>query len=370
MFVKSSLLPSPPELPADFPKLLQEIVEIGSPTGREGARAAAIVNWFNHLRPGLARKDDLNNVLVDLSEGASGLWLFDAHIDTVFADKTLRLTKDGSVWRCPGIVDDTVSVVCLMLLARELLKRNDTWPLIFSFTVGEEGEGDLRGIRAVGAQLKDRLRGAWAVDYQLDYATSAAVGSKRWRVVWTGPGGHSWGKFGEPSAIHALGEWIASLTSAAEWQPFFLSYNVGLVSGGTTVNSLAETASGTLDLRSIDPKSLECASAAVLARARDIADRHSLKVAFESIGERPAGVVPADPPLFDWVREIHDSLGLPLNPIINSTNANALLALGVPAICTGLSRGGGNHTQGEWLDLSSIPVGWQKLWKMVERVLS
>jgi len=358
-----------PEVPADWRELLQLITEIGAPTGQERARAEAIARWFDQLQPGLAVRDELHNVVVDLSGGKAGLWLLDAHTDTVFADSALCVVKDDSVWRCPGICDDTISVVFLMLLIRELLERGERWPLIFSFTVGEEGEGDLRGIRAVGERLQKRVRGAWAVDFRLDYATTAAVGSKRWRITWTAAGGHSWGDFGQPSAIHAMSEWISSLSAAAEWKPFTLSYNVGKVSGGTTVNSLAENAACVLDLRSVNPELLKQASAAVLAKAREIAGRHSVKVSCEAIGDRPAGMVPNDPPLFEWIQEIHSELGIPLNAIANSTNANALLALGIPATCTGLSLGEGNHTREEWLELQSVPIGWRKLWKMVERVL-
>lgn len=367
--MRSAHLGECPELPPDFQSLLQEIVEIGSPTGQEGARAAAIVRWFEALRPGLAVRDDLDNVIVDLSDGASNIWLLDAHTDTVFGDLSLSVVKEGSIWRCPGIADDTISVVCLMLLVRELLNRGEKWPLIFSFTVGEEGEGNLRGIRAVGERLKERLRGAWVVDFSLEFLTTAAVGSKRWRMIWTAVGGHSWGNFGEPSAIHAMAEWIGSLATVAEWKSRILSYNVGKISGGTTVNSLAEHAESILDLRSIEPSALEEASAGVLAKACEIAEHHSVRVSFEAIGDRPAGVVPNDPPVMEWIREIQDSLGLPSNPIVNSTNANALLALGIPATCTGLSRAGGGHTRDEWIDLESVPIGWQKLWKMVERGL-
>lgn len=358
-----------PELPEDFCLLLQQIVEIGAPTGKEAARATAIERWLNSQRAGPAVRDELNNVVVDLSNGAEPVWLLDAHVDTVFADDFLRVVKDGAIWRCPGIVDDTLSVVALMLLIRELRQRDERWPLMVSFTVGEEGEGDLRGIRAVGNRFRDRLLGAWIVDVALDQVTAAAVGSKRWRFRWTAPGGHSWADFGRPNAIHAMGEWIAALASLAEWKPDQLSYNVGRIAGGSTVNSLAEQAECALDLRSIDPVSLERTAAAVVSGAKEMAARHSVQLAMEPIGERPAGIVPSAPPLVEWIRHIHDELGIPFHPTTHSTNANALLALGIPAVCTGLSIGGGDHTREEWLDLSSVPAGWRKLWKMVERVM-
>jgi di/tripeptidase len=173
-----------------------------------------------------------------------------------------------------------------------------------------------------------------------------------------------------PNAIHAMAEWIGALAAAEDWKRMGLSYNVGRVTGGTTVNSLAERAECVLDLRSPTPALLESASSHVVALGREIADRHSVKLTFDAIGDRPAGLVPAEPPLVEWVREIQNDLGLPCETIMNSTNANALLALGIPATCTGLSRGAGNHTREEWLDLESLPIGWKKLWKLTSRVVA
>ncbi len=364
--------PSPgpcPPLPEDFPALLQRIAEIGAPTGQEGARADYLVAWFNALRPGIAERDDIHNVVVDLSDGASGIWLFDAHTDIVFDDTTLSVVKDDPIWRCPGITDDTISVVALQMLARHFIQLGGTWPLIFSFTVGEEGEGDLRGIRAVGARLQKRLRGAWCIDYILDAVTTAAVGSKRYRMAWQAKGGHSWGNFGEANAIHAQSEWITSLAGLAEWKHFFLSYNIGRISGGTTVNSLAEQAGSVLDLRSVEPGALDEANRRVLAKADEVAKSHGVEVVAHPIGDRPAGVLPTEPPILDWMQEIQAEMGLPFRGVVNSTNANALLALGIPATTTGIAHGGAGHTREEWLDLDSLKIGWPKLWKMTERVL-
>lgn len=361
-----------PALPADFPDLLQRLAEIGAPTGKEGARADYLVEWFNALRPGIAERDEIHNVVVDLSGGASGIWLLDAHTDIVFDDTTLSVVKDGNIWRCPGITDDTISVVALQMLARHFIQQGGTVPLIFSFTVGEEGEGDLRGIRAVGARLQKRLRGAWCIDYILEAVTTAAVGSKRYRMAWQAKGGHSWGNFGEPNAIHAQSEWITALSQLAEWKPFFLSYNIGRVSGGTTVNSLAEHAGSVLDLRSVEPAALEEAAQRVLAKAQEVAQSHGVEVVVHPIGDRPAGIIPTGPehpPIIEWMREIQSGLGLPFRDVVNSTNANALLALGIPATTTGIASGAKGHTRDEWLDLDSLQIGWPKLWEMTARAL-
>lgn len=359
-------IPECPPLPADFLPLLEQLASIGAPTGDEGRRAEFIRSWFDNLRPGLATVDAIHNVTIDLSEGAERVWLMDAHTDIVFDDLELTVTKDGPVWRCPGVFDDTVSCVFLMLLGRKLLALGKPLPLIITFSVGEEGQGDLVGIRALGERLKPRLAGAWLMDLNLDAVTRAAVGSRRWRVHWTGPGGHSWGGFGNPSAIHALGCWIHDLATVADWKNRQLSYNVGRIEGGTTVNAIAEHASCLLDLRSVDPGVLESTAEAVQKTAARVAASHSVDVRFEPIGFRPAGAVPDEPPLLKILEQIQNELGLPFSTVANSTNANALLALDIPATCTGLARGGGVHTRDEWLDTEPLPTGWRKTWALAQ----
>lgn len=355
-----------PPLPEDFLPLLEQLASIGAPTGAEGRRAEFIRNWFDRLCPGFAEVDAIHNVTVDLSGGADRVWLLDAHTDIVFDDSGLTVIKDGPIWRCPGIYDDTVSCVFLMLLARELLGRGEKVPLVITFSVGEEGQGDLIGIRTLGERLKPRLAGAWLMDLNLESVTSRAVGSRRWRVHWKAPGGHSWGAFGSPSAIHALGSWIHELATAAPWENRRLSYNVGRVEGGTTVNAIAENASCLLDLRSVDPVVLDATAETVQHTAAKVAASHRVDVRFEPIGFRPAGLVPDEPPLLKILEDIQHDLGLPFSAVANSTNANALLALNVPATCTGLARGGNVHSRDEWLDTESLPLGWRKLWALTK----
>ncbi len=357
-----------PKLPDDFVTVLQEFTEIGSPTGQEGPRADYIMRWFEQILPGAACRDELHNVIVDLSGGASSVWLFDAHTDTVFDDTKLTVTKDGASWRCPGIIDDSLCCVMLLLLGRHFLRMGRPLPIIISFSVSEEGEGNLKGILRVGQTLQNRLRGAWALDGGIGRVTEAASGSKRWKLTWTGAGGHSWSHFGQPSAIHAMVEWSAKLPHLAAWKPFQLTYNLGKISGGSTVTSIAAQAGCSLDLRSTDPEMLAETSDKVVAEARRIAAQHKIELHAEMIGGRPASRVLADPPLLDWLKDIHADLGLPYELVINSTNANGLLSLNIPATSTGLAHGGQIHTRDEWLDLDSTQGGWKKLWAMAARV--
>lgn len=355
-------------LPDDALRLLQQVCEIGAPTGREAARARFIQQWFDAIQPGRARTDEAGNVTVDLGEGAERRWLLDAHIDTVSEHKSLTVRKDGLIWFCPGAFDNTVAAVLLMLLAREHLRAEQSAPFLFSFTTGEEGVGNLRGIRCVMKREAPRLQGGFGFDLGLDSVTCAAIGSERFRCHWQGGGGHSWKDFGVSSAIDALAEWIGELPALADWKNGLLTYNVGEVTGGTGVNVIAAEASASLDLRSSDSALL----AGVVIQAREAAERVAEKrhvpVRWEPIGSRPAGRVPPDWTGLHLLREVHAELGLSWNEQANSTNANAILEAGVPGTCTGLAMGGDIHTPQEWLDTRSLEKGWCKLQRLTDKL--
>lgn len=356
-------------LPDDALNLLQQVCEIGAPTGREAARARFIQQWFDAITPGSALLDEEGNVTVDPGVTDSPLWLLDAHIDTVSEHETLTVRKDGPIWFCPGAFDNTVTAVLLMLLAREFLLAAKPASFLFSFTTGEEGVGDLRGIRGVMKREGSRLRGGFGFDLRLDSVTTTAIGSERFRCHWRGGGGHSWKDFGTSSAIEALAEWIGTLPALADWKNGLLTYNVGEITGGTGVNVIAAEATASLDLRSSDPVLLAAVVPQVQEAARRVAEKNRVEVHFDPIGSRPAGRVPADWIGLHLLREVHAELGLDWKEQANSTNANAILEAGVPGTCTGLAMGGDIHTPQEWLDTRSLEKGWCKLQRLADKLL-
>lgn len=355
------------DFPSDFLPLLEQLCEIGAPTGQEQRRAAFIRDWLNAVRPDAARIDEDDNVLVDLAAGRPA-WLLDAHTDIVFPDERLSVRKEGAKWHCPGIYDNTVACVFLMQLARQFLATNSPAPFLISFTSGEEGSGNLRGMRGLMARQSERIRGAFAFDLRVDTVTTAAVGSERLNTRWTAAGGHSWKDFGQSSAIEMAAEWITSLRTMQPWENGRISYNLGEIRGGTGINVIAATAEVSFEIRSADAALLKPAASEARRVAEEIAQLRNGTVSFELIGSRPAAIVPPDWKGMDVLREVHDELALGWNDQVNSTNANAILAVGVPATCTGLVRGENIHTREEWLETETLPLGWAKLQGLIHRL--
>ncbi len=346
--------------------LLRDLVAIGAPTFNEARRADFVESWLRHNTRARVGRDELNNVWADLSNAASdAVWLLDAHIDTVFPFETVAIREDGDIWHAPGIADNTATVALLMLW----LKHNSgagAQPILASFTVGEENEGNLRGIKAVAATFAPRLKGACVLDMRLNVGVRQGVGSRRFHLEWSGEGGHAWGDFGKPSAIHAMASWIVDLGAAFPWQPQLHGYNVGVVEGGAGATSIAQSASLKLDVRSIEAPFLD--EFRVWLDGQIAASSDGAKMTIVAESARPAGGIAADHPLARMLTEIHQEMELPLNWSISSTNGNALYAAGVPVVTTGLSVGDGIHTPAEWLDVSSLEVGWGKLTRIGERL--
>lgn len=340
--------------PIELLEVLSQLTGIGAPTFQEEARAEWILTWLrNHGLRSVVR-DAVGNILVDLSGGASRLRLFDAHIDTVFSQKKVTITRRGNRWLAPGIFDNTAACAHLLCLAAEIAEQKRQIPILLSFTVGEEGTGNLRGIREVVKTQKTRLAEAIVFDLDLEVLTCVAVGSRRYTLEWMAAGGHSWSDFGSPSAIHNGVQWLAGLREAFPWRRGRQTFNIGTLTGGTGVNVIASQASAVLDIRSLDPDFLE-AFPLWLRRQKMKGFR------FEEIGYRPAGSLPPQHALVREVKGIQKSLGLKIEMSALSTNANAFFEAGIPAVTTGLARGGQVHTEDEYLEKDSLTTGTKKL---------
>lgn len=338
--------------------LLAELTAIGAPTFSEQARSAFIYQWLRERIDAPMGRDELGNVWVDFAHGQSGARLFDAHIDTVFPFTEIAIRRNGNRWEAPGIFDNTVACALLMVWAWQRAQSGEPLPpLIISFSVGEEGEGNLCGIRALAQRFKPRLADAVAFDLNLEEASTLAVGSQRYRLHWRGGGGHSWNDFGAYSATHAAADWISRLHTAFPWQKGVFSYNVGTLGGGSGINVIADSAEARLDVRSTEPQRLHAFNDWLQAQAQ----RDDAHFDCQLIGARPAGALDPAHPLIATLKQAHAALGLPLRFAAYSTNANALLDAGIPTLMTGLARGGGIHSEKEFLEIDSIPAGLAKL---------
>lgn len=343
----------------------QRIAAIPAPTGDEAERAALVSTLMRGM--GLDPVVDAIHDVVACVPGAAGergpAVLLAAHLDTVFARETpLPISASGGRLFGPGIGDNSVGVAAVLAIPDILRAAGQhlATDVLLTGNVGEEGLGNLRGIREV-MDANPRTAAVVAVEgHNLGRVTHVAVGSRRLRITATGPGGHSWGDFGRPSALHALARLIAELDAIPlAWSPK-TTLNVGIVEGGISVNSIAPTASCLLDMRSIDAEALARLGERV-DRAIEGARRNGIAITAEVIGERPAGQVSLQSPAVRTVANVLGALGIEASYDASSTDANIALSRGLPAVCVGLTTGGNVHREDEYIDTEPIALGLAQL---------
>jgi tripeptide aminopeptidase len=337
-----------------------------SPFG-ERERAEYLSERFASLGLTEVEVDEEGNSL-GLIKGASRapLLVVSAHLDTVFSPETdFTVVKQGNKLLAPGIADDGCGLAALIALAQVIQTEQirTEGSILFVGTVGEEGEGNLRGVRHL------LTKGRWAsqVDSFLsfdgpgvDRITNQALGSRRYRVEITGPGGHSWGDFGLPNPVHALGRAISRLAAYPAPKEPRTTFNVGRIEGGTSVNSIPRKAAMEVDLRSTAETELRRLDAFFRRAMRDAVDEENakrragdpeLKLKLDLIGERPSGETPVDSALVELAIETTRLLGFEPRLDQSSTDSNLPISLGIPAITLGAGgTSGHSHTLDEWYD--------------------
>jgi tripeptide aminopeptidase len=349
----------------DLVQLIVRLCEIASPTFAEGPRAQAVADELRALGLHNVHLDAVNNVIGVLPAREPGpTFLLDAHIDTVFpAGTDVRVRREDGKLKAPGVGDDTANLACGLFLLR--LLRDCSLPLpgtlIFSGTAGEEGLGDLCGIKAVMKELDGRVDYVLALDGQLGRICNQGVGSHRHKITVKAQGGHSWADFGAPSAIHALGAAIAGISRLEVPKHPRTTFNVGLISGGTSVNTIAESAAMLLDMRSVSAEELLDLENRVLALLPEIERQYSVHIERQLVGDRPAGSKADTVWMVDAIRQVHEALGLQSHVNAASTNANVPLSQGIPAVVIGTYTGKGTHRLEEWIDERSVILGMKQL---------
>ncbi len=344
--------------------LVEDVVALAlvpAPTFAEEAR----VEWLERRlagAPGKRHRDAVGNLLWTWGAGRPGL-LLAVHVDTVFgAETALAVRRERNRLIGPGIGDNAAAVAVAVHVVESLLASGQPLtPGAVAFTVGEEGLGNLRGARHACAEL--RPEAVIAVEgHMLGSVLVDAVGSLRARVTVRGPGGHSWADRGRPSAIHALvglAEQIARAGTPAA------PVNIGVISGGRSVNSIADEAELVVERRSLDEADLEAFADGLAA----LAVAPPLALAAETVGRRPAGRLDRRSGLLEALLGVRRELGLPETLTAGSTDANAALALGIPALTIGVSHGGGMHSLGEWIEPDSLALGARQLELVLGRLL-
>lgn len=355
--------------------LLVQITEVPAPPFMEAERSNVVKKLWEAA--GLTvEQDDLNNLIAPLPSAGDGpTVLLVAHLDTVF-DKHTDVTvqkQSATKWSAPGIGDNSASLAVLTYLAEQLHAGNIApfaGNVVLVATVGEEGLGDLRGAHAISERFAGQADVFLAVDGTLGWLVDGAVGSKRLDVTFTAKGGHSWANYGSPSAIHALADAVSNMHHRLEVPKTpRSSMNVGTITGGTTINAIAETANMQIDLRSIDPGTLESMVQGAVGFIQHAANSHSAEVHIQMLGDRPAGKS-ATPELLQAVTNVFSEHNITLKVTPASTDANAAIARGIPAITVGVYDGEDAHRKSEWLNPESLQPGYLLLTDIVRAVVA
>lgn len=355
------------------------LTEIPSPTFQEAARAEAVRKLF--AASGLRTRMDAAGNVVGERPGSSrkDVVLISAHLDTVFPPGTrVKVQREGRRLAAPGISDNSAGLAAIVCLARALheAKVRSQHTLVFAANTGEEGEGNLRGMRKLVETYRGRLRAVIAVDGAApDHITTMALASRRLEVSLAGPGGHSWADFGMPNPIHALARGLTKFLSTRVPATPRTTYSVGVIEGGTSVNTIADGALAKVDMRSESDaeldrleaalrKSVEAGVAEEMAAAKESghAGDERIEIRYRSLGERPGGQLPDDAPLLEAVRQADRRLENQSRLERSSTDANVPLSLGIPAIAVGGGgRSGGAHSPGEWYDPTGRELGVKRI---------
>ena len=354
------------------------ICEIPAPPFKEHARAAYLKQRFEELGLKRVRTDKEGNVIAERpGRAATPSIIISAHLDTVFPEGTdVRVRRDGVRWYAPGISDNTAGVVSLITLARALdaaqIATDGT--LHFVGTVGEEGEGNLRGVRHLFTEgdFRSGVDAFISLDGPgVERVTTRALGSRRYRVRVSGPGGHSWGDFGIVNPVHALGRAIARFAAYPAPMSPRTSYNVGIIEGGNSVNSIPQRASMIVDMRSVSSEEIDKLEA-YLRRVVELGLREEnsqramsgtmLEVEFEQVGNRPSGETPVNAPLVQAAIDCSRILGIEPRLDCSSTDSNIPISMGIPAITIGAGGMSNNcHTLGEWYEPTGRELGLKRL---------
>lgn len=349
---------------AVLPEVIEELIticEIPAPTFQEERRTQYVQQRMTELGLHGVTVDAVGNVVGRIpGTGGGPTLLLAAHIDTVFPMETeIRVRRDGEILRAPSVGDNSASVASMLWVARLLLEEKVSLAgdVIFAATVGEEGLGNLRGIRSVMERYGDEVDYVLALDGSLGSMVRQGVGSRRFRLVVQGEGGHSWGAFGTPSAIHSLCRMVTRISELRVPANPKTTYNVGNISGGTSVNTIAARAEAILDLRSLDRAELKRLESRVRRIVAEVARETGVSADLELLGDRPIGSIPEDHPLCVLVRTVHREMGIQTRSYPSSTDANIPLSMGIPAVTVGVTLGGNGHRLDEYIHTSPLPRG-------------
>jgi len=360
-----------------------DMARIPAPPFGEKARAEWLNSRFRELGLEDVHTDDVGNVFGVCCGSNKRCVALSAHMDTVFpAGTPLNIRQQGNRLYGPGVSDNGAGVTALLAVAAALraAKISSSMPILFVGNVGEEGEGDLRGMRHIFSNPRwmDSIRYSLVLDGAgSDTIVAEALGSRRFEIIVRGPGGHSWSDFGAPNPILVLAGTIAAFTQMPVPSSPKTTFNVGVIRGGTSVNSIPESASMRVDIRSTSMAEMERLEASLrhsleqamreesrTSERRTSSQRRSTGLSHEivGIGSRPAGELDPNARILKVIRAVDAHLGNAAQIQRASTDANIPLSLGREAIAIGGGGvGGGAHTLQEWFDCGGRDLGLKRI---------
>ena len=325
--------------------------------------------------------DEVGNVYIRIKgQGKKGTVVVSAHLDTVFPPETdLTIKRTPGKIHGPGIGDNSLGLACLCGLGWIFNQKDsaihnkagldsDLWLVA---NVGEEGLGNLKGMKAVVERFaSNQVTYIVLEGMSLGHIYNRGLGVRRYRISVHTRGGHSWVEFGNPSAIHKLAELIVKFSQIPLPKDPRTTLNVGKITGGTSVNTIAADASCELDLRSEKSQTLTLLIDQVLHLVEEANhnSREAVIVEAEVIGDRPAGEIPPSHPLVELALDCYKSNGINAELNIGSTDANEPLSRGLPAICVGLTTGGRSHSIEEYIDTKPLPLGMGILMDLIQAI--
>lgn len=353
-----------------------KLAEIPAPPLHETERATVYAQMFKDAGLADVKIDEEGNVL-GIRKGAKSdgkYVVVSAHMDTVFpAETDVKVKRDGTRLHGPGIGDDTMSLSVLLGFIRAMnaghIKTRDD--ILFVGTVGEEGPGDLRGVRYLftKGQYKDKIKSFFSVESGgVDGVTNAGVGSKRYHLTFKGPGGHSYGAFGLVNPMFALGQAATEFSRMQVPATPKTTYSIGLIGGGTSVNSIPVSGWMDVDMRSESPVELKRMEERLLKIAQEAADGENfarstregkITVDAKLIGDRPGGLTAVDSAMVQTARAAIEAGGYKFSSHSSSTDSNMAMSLGIPALTIGRAgpgKGGRAHSLDEWIDVEKEPM--------------
>ena len=347
-------------------ELHRELCLIPAPSHHEERRAEFCLKWFNENLGEGAYIDEALNVIFPYNAVGKELTVFCAHTDTVFPDTEypMPFSDDGTYIRSPGVGDDTASLAIMMIAAKYIVENGIALNegVLFVANSCEEGLGNLKGTRQLMKDYEGRIKQFISFDAKIPGVTVGSVGSHRYNVEVTTEGGHSWGAFGKKNAIAELARIATAIydIELPEKEGAKVTYNVGTIKGGTSVNTIAQSAEMLCEYRSNDRELLEYME----ARFKEIfaaANTDEVKVSVTKVGDRPCmGFIP------DGKQEALIALATEVVERVyqtearygkGSTDCNIPLSIGIPAIAVGNYNGGGTHTREEWVEKASMIPG-------------